>query len=42
MITSLAEMLESLNFRHLTIFTIQFESRDNILMVTSSTETAMS
>ena len=37
MITSFIEMLES-NFGHMTTSTIQFESRDKILLVTSWTE----
>ena len=35
MITSLIEMLELPNFGHMTASTIKFESRDNILLVTS-------
>ena len=38
MITSLTEMLELPNFGHMTIFTLQFESRDKILFVTSWSE----
>ena len=35
MITSLIEILELPNFGHMTASTIKFESRDNILLVTS-------
>ena len=38
MITSLVEMLELRNFGRMTTSTIQFESRDKILWVTSLTE----
>ena len=38
MITSLTEMLELPNFDHMTTFTLQYESRDNILLVKSLTE----
>ena len=38
MITSLTEMLELPSFGHMTTFTLQFESRDKILLVTSWTE----
>ena len=36
--TSLTEMLELPNFDHMTTFTIQFESRDKIVLVTSWAE----
>ena len=36
--TSLIEMLELPNFDHMITFTIQFESRDKILLLTSWTE----
>ena len=42
MITSLIEMLELPNFGHITISTTQFDSRDNILLVTSLTIVMMS
>ena len=38
MITSFTEMLELSNFDHMTIFTLSFESRDKITLVTSWTE----
>ena len=38
MITSLIKMLELPNFGHMITSTIQFESRDKILLVTSQTE----
>ena len=38
MITSLTEMLELPNFGYMTIFTLQFESRDKTLFVTSWSE----
>ena len=38
MITSFIEMLELPNFGHIATSTIQYESRDKILLVTSSTE----
>ena len=36
--TSLTEMLELPNFGHMATFTLEFESRDKILLVTSWTE----
>ena len=38
MINSLIETLELQNFGHMTTSTIQFESRDTVLLVTSLTE----
>ena len=38
MITSLIEMLELPNLGHMTTFTIQFESRNTILLMKSWTE----
>ena len=38
MITSLMEMLELPNFGHMTTSTMQFESREKILLQTSLTE----
>ena len=38
MITSLIEMLDLLNFGHMTTSTIQFESFDKTLLVTSWAE----
>ena len=38
MITPLMQMLELPNFGHMTTPTIQFKSRDKILLVTSWTE----
>ena len=38
MVTSLTEMLELPDFGHMTTFTLQFESHDKILLVTSWTE----
>ena len=38
MITSLIEILELLNFGHMTTYTIQFEPREKILLLTSWTE----
>ena len=42
MITSLKEILELPNFGHMTTPTIQFQSRDKILLGTSWTETMTS
>ena len=38
MITTFIEMLELPNFDHMTTFTIKFELRDKILLLTSWTE----
>ena len=38
MVTSLLEMLELPNFGHMTKFTMQFESRNEILLVISETK----
>ena len=38
MITSVTEILELPNFGHMTTFTLQFESREKILLVTLWTE----
>ena len=38
MVTSLIEMLELPNFGHLTTYTVQVESTDKILLMTSWTE----
>ena len=38
MITSLAEMLKLPKFGHMTTFTLQFESHDKIVLVTSWAE----
>ena len=38
MITSLIEVLESPNFEYMTKFTIRFDLRDNMLLMTSWTE----
>ena len=35
MVTSLVEMLELPNFGHVTTSTIEFDSRDKVLLVTS-------
>ena len=42
MITSLIEMLEPPNFGHMTTCTIEFESHDKILLVTSWTKAVAS
>ena len=42
MITSFIEMLELPNFGHMITSTIQFESRDKILLMISWTETMTS